>query len=85
MAKAVLLVRVSTASQELEAQRNDLVKYAKSKGYAVDDLFIIEDKESALRRLMHAGAQVVTVEMALFELLKSSKHPNFKEVQALIK
>ena len=49
MAKAVLLVRVSTASQELEAQRNDLVKYAKSKGYAVDDLFIIEDKESAIK------------------------------------
>ena len=45
----------------------------------------IEDKESALRRLMHAGAQVVTVEMSLFELLKSSKHPNFKEVQSLIK
>ena len=44
-----------------------------------------EDKESALRRLMHAGTQLITVEMALFELLKSSKHPNFKEVQALIK
>lgn len=44
-----------------------------------------DDKESALRRLMFAGAQVVTLEMALFELLKSSKHPNFKEVQALIK
>lgn len=44
-----------------------------------------EDKQSALRRLIHAGAQIVTVEMALFELLKSSKHPNFKEVQSLIK
>ena len=44
-----------------------------------------DDKDSALRRLMFAGAQLVTVEMALFELLKSSKHPNFKEVQALIK
>lgn len=44
-----------------------------------------EDKESALRRLMHAGAQLITVEMALFELLRSSKHPNFKEVQSLIK
>ncbi len=44
-----------------------------------------EDKQNALRRLMHAGAQIVTVEMVLFELLESSKHPNFKEVQALIK
>lgn len=43
------------------------------------------DKEAALRRLIHAGAQIVTVEMVLFELLKSSKNPDFKTVQALIK
>ena len=44
-----------------------------------------ENKNAALRRLIHAGAQIVTTEMVLFELLESSKHPNFKEVQALIK
>ncbi len=44
-----------------------------------------EDKQAALRRLIHAGVQIVTVEMVLFELLESSKHLNFKEVQALIK
>ncbi len=44
-----------------------------------------ENKEMALQRLRHTGVQVVTTEMVLFELLKSSKHPNFKEVQALIK
>lgn len=44
-----------------------------------------EDKKSALKRLSQAGAQIVTVEMVLFELLKSSKHPSFKEVQLLIK
>lgn len=44
-----------------------------------------DDKETALRRLMHFGAQIVTTEMTAFELLKSSKHPNFKEVQSLIK
>lgn len=44
-----------------------------------------ENKELALQRLRHAKAQVVTTEMVLFELLEGSKHPNFKEVQALIK
>lgn len=44
-----------------------------------------DNKNAALRRLIHAGAQIVTTEMVLFELLESSKHPNFKEVQALIK
>ncbi len=44
-----------------------------------------DDKETALRRLLHLGAQIVTTEMVIFELLKSSKHPNFKEVQSLIK
>lgn len=44
-----------------------------------------ENKIAALKRLRHYGAQTVTLEMVLFELLKSSKHPNFKEVQALIK
>lgn len=29
--------------------------------------------------------EIKTTEMILFELLKSSKHPNFKEIQALIK
>ena len=44
-----------------------------------------ENKQAALRRLIHAGAQIITTEMVLFELLESSKHPRFKEVQALIK
>ncbi len=44
-----------------------------------------DNKETALQRLRHAGAQVVTVEMVLFELLESSKHVNFKEIQAIIK
>lgn len=44
-----------------------------------------KNKQAALRRLIHAGAQIVTTEMVLFELLERSKHPNFKEVQALIK
>lgn len=31
------------------------------------------------------GAQIKPTEMILFELLKGAKHPNFKEIQALIK
>ena len=62
-----------------------------SEGYEV---FVVQNacgsrdeanKQAALRRLIHAGAQIVTTEMVLFELLEGSKHPNFKEVQALIK
>ena len=44
-----------------------------------------ENKLAALRRLIHAGAQIVTTEMVIFELLETSKHHNFKEVQAIIK
>ena len=44
-----------------------------------------DNKQAALRRLIHAGVQIVTTEMVIFELLESSKHPNFKEIQALIK
>ena len=44
-----------------------------------------ENKQAALRRLIHSGAQILTTEMVIFELLKSSKNPNFKEVQAIIK
>lgn len=40
---------------------------------------------SALDILSKNGAQIKTTEMFLFELLKTSKHPNFKEIQALIK
>ena len=43
------------------------------------------NKKSALKRLVQAGGQIVTTEMILFELLRSSKHPNFKEVQKIIK
>ncbi|MBQ4115032.1 isochorismatase family protein [bacterium] len=40
---------------------------------------------NALNMLQKAGANIKTTEMVLFELLKSSKHPKFKEVQNLIK
>lgn len=43
------------------------------------------DIETAEELLKQEGVKVVTTEIVLFSLLESSKHPNFKEVQALIK
>ena len=44
-----------------------------------------EQHEAGLERIKDNGGHIYTAEIALFELLKSSKHPCFKEVQALIK
>lgn len=41
--------------------------------------------KTALELMKQKGAKITTLEIALFEFLKSSKHENFKEVQALIK
>lgn len=43
------------------------------------------NKNTALELLKQQGCKIITLEIALFEFLKSSSHPNFKEVQALIK
>ena len=49
MAKAILLVRVSTQIQDYEAQKNDLIRYANSLGYSNEDQIIIANKESAIK------------------------------------
>ena len=45
--KAILLIRVSTYSQDLLQQRNEVIKEALKDGYKEENLIIIEDKESA--------------------------------------
>lgn len=40
---------------------------------------------AGLERMKDNGAHILTTEIALFEWLKTSKHPKFKDVQALIK
>lgn len=40
---------------------------------------------AGFEKMKELGAGVATLEIVLFELLKTSKHPNFKEIQALIK
>ena len=44
-----------------------------------------KDYKTALELMRDFGAKLTCVETVLFELLKSSKHPNFKEIQSLIK
>ncbi|MBE7705904.1 MAG: isochorismatase family protein [Cyanobacteria bacterium SIG30] len=45
----------------------------------------ILDFEIGLNLLKTKGVKILSLEILLFDLLKTSKHPNFKEVQALIK
>ena len=45
----------------------------------------LDNKNTALKRLTAEGAKISTVEMALFELLKTAEHPKFKEIAKLIK
>lgn len=44
-----------------------------------------KDYKTALELMRDFGAKLTCVETVLFELLKSSNHPNFKEIQDLIK
>ena len=45
----------------------------------------LENKNIALERMAHEGCKISSVEMALFELLKTAEHPHFKEIARLIK
>lgn len=45
----------------------------------------VNDRSAALQRLAAAGACVTTAESIVFDLLRDSKHPRFKEVSKLTK
>ena len=49
MNKCILLSRVSTHSQDLKQQTDELIKAAHDDGYTDDNIIIIEDKESATK------------------------------------
>lgn len=58
------------------------------------EVFVVEDATASrtpenhragLERIRHAGAQIVTVEMVLFEWLKCSGTPEFKQISQMIK
>lgn len=43
------------------------------------------DKEIALKRMIHEGIKPVTTEMLVYEWMKESTHPQFKEINNLMK
>ncbi len=56
--------------------------------YVVKDCCASRNKlnyKTSLDLMKQKGAYITTLEIVLFDFLKSSKHPNFKEVQGLIK
>ena len=56
--------------------------------YVVKDACASRNKseyKTGLELLKQYGAKITCTEITLFEWLKTSKHPNFKEIQALIK
>lgn len=56
--------------------------------YVIKDACASRNKKeykTGLELLKQYGAKITCVEITLFEWLKSAKHPNFKEVQMLIK
>ncbi|HSW00789.1 MAG TPA: hydrolase [Sedimentisphaerales bacterium] len=44
-----------------------------------------QNRETALDRLSAEGANISSVEMALFELLKTARHPQFRDIARLVK
>jgi len=44
-----------------------------------------DNKQIAIERMNTEGANISCLEMALFELLKTAEHPNFKQIAQLIK
>jgi len=45
----------------------------------------LENKQIAINRLAGKGTNITCTEMALFELLKTAEHPNFRQIAKLIK
>lgn len=45
----------------------------------------LENKEVAIQKMTSLGAEVTSVEMALFELMGTAEHPQFKTVSQIIK
>jgi len=44
-----------------------------------------ENKQIALNRIAAEGGNISSVEMALFELLRTAKHPKFRQIAKLVK
>lgn len=51
MTKVLCIVRSSTVAQEIETQKNELIEFCKSKGFADDDMVFIEAQGASARSL----------------------------------
>jgi len=45
----------------------------------------LDNKNTAIGRMTAEGVKISCTEMALFELLKTAEHPQFKQIAKLIK
>jgi nicotinamidase-related amidase len=45
----------------------------------------IENKAIALEKMMDMGAQITSMETALFELLKTAENTHFKDISRIVK
>ena len=45
----------------------------------------LENKQTAINRLAFEGTKITCTETALFELLKTAQHPQFKQIARLVK
>jgi nicotinamidase-related amidase len=62
-----------------------------AKGYQVDVIAdavssrTLDNKQIALNRIAALGAKLTSTEMALFEILRTADHPQFKQIAKLVK
>jgi len=45
----------------------------------------LDNKQIALQRMASLGVNITSVEMALFELLRTAEHPQFRQIARLVK
>lgn len=70
--KAILLIRVSSDSQEFEEQKNGLIQYAQNFGYTNSELVLVEHEESALKLKIEEREGIIKTK----ELIEEDKKIN---------
>nr|WP_319512631.1 hypothetical protein [uncultured Draconibacterium sp.] len=63
--KAILLVRVSSDTQEYEEQKNDLITAAIEKNYKEQDLIKVEHEESAIKLTINERQGIIKLKKSI--------------------
>ena len=71
---------VSQTAQELIKNGYEVFLVSDASGSRAE-----KEHAAGILRMQYAGANIITTEIGIFELLRTSKHPKFKEIQVLIK